>query len=262
VSLDISDNYLGPEAATLIAQAVRQRSTECDQLVELDCRWNQFGLEGCRSLVEAFRYPVKLMVSSNGVARTELDAVLRAVPHMQDVPLTSLASDPDFAARVDAEVEALLDGQTIYALVGGAPALEAVVETFYVRLLTDRQLSRFFTNVTMGRMRHLMTSFLCSVLGGPEKYKGLSMGPAHAHMSLSDDEFDATIAHLVQAVLHHLPHAPVPLLQKLLLLTESLRSSVVTKHLPGGKVAADGDGKAAAAASYDEVQAYTDDVQV
>ena len=82
--------------------------------------------------------------------------------------------------------------------VGGGSAVDAVVGTFYVYLITDPQLRPFFRNVAMGRMRHLQKSFVSVALGSIEKYKGKNMRDGHSHLGISDDHFSATVDHLVR----------------------------------------------------------------
>ncbi|CAE7891036.1 unnamed protein product, partial [Symbiodinium sp. KB8] len=117
---------------------------------------------------------------------------------------------------------------TIYEAIGGAPAVHAVVDTFYIFLVSHPATAPFFKNVAMGRMRHLQETFISTVLGaGDVKYSGKDMAAGHAHLGITDDVFDQTVALLVSAILHHLPEAPVPILHKLLAVVETLREPVV-----------------------------------
>lgn len=41
--------------------------------------------------------------------------------------------------------------QSLYEQLGGAPAIEAVVESFYRKMLSDDRVSRFFDGIDMDR---------------------------------------------------------------------------------------------------------------
>jgi hemoglobin len=127
----------------------------------------------------------------------------------------------------DAELASLLNGATIYEAIGGHDALAAVVNSFYVLMATDERVIRHFRSVTFGGMRRKQLAFLTQLLGGPAEYSGKAMGPAHAHLDITHAEYDATTTNLVSAILHHIPEPPVPIVRKLLQVTESMRADIV-----------------------------------
>lgn len=104
--------------------------------------------------------------------------------------------------------------------------MRAVVDTFYLYLVTDPETSRFFANISMGRMRHLQASFVGMVLGSGQSYRGRDM---RAHLGITHDVFDQTVSHLVAALLHHAPQAPQPVLAAVLDAVEGLRTDVVSE---------------------------------
>src|SRR6201998_3956249 len=64
---------------------------------------------------------------------------------------------------------------TIYEAIGGEPALVAVVDDFYVRVLADPQLARFFAGANMPRLKGRQVEFFAAALGGPDAYQGASL---------------------------------------------------------------------------------------
>ena len=83
---------------------------------------------------------------------------------------------------------------TVYELIGGAGAMDAAVDVFYRKVLTDDRISEFFDGVDMERQAAKQKAFLTMVLGGPVAYTGKDMRAAHAHLvtrGLSDAHFDA-----------------------------------------------------------------------
>ena len=85
---------------------------------------------------------------------------------------------------------------TLYERLGGAPAMEAAVDIFYRKVLTDDRISRFFEDVDMERQSAKQKAFLTMVTGGPANYSGQDMRQGHAHLvaqGLNDDHFDAVV---------------------------------------------------------------------
>jgi hemoglobin len=85
---------------------------------------------------------------------------------------------------------------TLYERLGGAPAMEAAVDIFYRKVLTDDRISRFFEDVDMERQAAKQKAFLTMVTGGPANYTGQDMRRGHAHLvaqGLNDDHFDAVV---------------------------------------------------------------------
>src|SRR4051812_6184203 len=86
---------------------------------------------------------------------------------------------------------------TIYDSIGGAPAVTVAVDMLYDRLLADRELRGYFAASDMRRLKGHMRSFLAAALGGAEIYAGRDMAAAHAHLRITDDDFDRTCGHVV-----------------------------------------------------------------
>jgi hemoglobin len=85
---------------------------------------------------------------------------------------------------------------TLFERLGGAPAMEAAVDIFYRKVLSDDRISRFFDDVDMERQAAKQKAFLTMVTGGPANYTGQDMRRGHAHLvaqGLNDDHFDAVV---------------------------------------------------------------------
>ena len=89
---------------------------------------------------------------------------------------------------------------TLYQHLGGEPAVEAVVDEFYDRVLADESLAPFFEDVPMAQLRAHQAAFITAVTGGPDEYDGADMRAAHAHLDLEDRHFDAVADHLADAL--------------------------------------------------------------
>jgi hemoglobin len=92
------------------------------------------------------------------------------------------------------------DQVSIYESIGGAAALAAVVDDFYLRVLADPQLTGFFAGVNMQKLKGRQVEFFAAALGGPDLYQGSSMRKVHAGRGISQADFDKVAFHLVAAL--------------------------------------------------------------
>jgi hemoglobin len=89
---------------------------------------------------------------------------------------------------------------SIYEEIGGEPALAAVVDDFYGRVLADPQLAGFFAGANMPKLKGRQVEFFAGALGGPDVYQGASMRQVHAGRGISQADFDKVAFHLTNAL--------------------------------------------------------------
>jgi hemoglobin len=92
---------------------------------------------------------------------------------------------------------------TLFQQLGGQAAVEAAVDNFYRKVLTDDRVSRFFEGIDMDRQIAKQKGFLTMAFGGPNNYSGKDMRTGHAHlvkMGLNDSHVDAIIELLGQTL--------------------------------------------------------------
>jgi hemoglobin len=89
---------------------------------------------------------------------------------------------------------------SIYEAIGGEPALVAVVDDFYVRVLADPQLAGFFAGANMPKLKGRQVEFFAAALGGPDAYQGVGMREVHAGRGISQADFDRVAFHLAAAL--------------------------------------------------------------
>jgi hemoglobin len=89
---------------------------------------------------------------------------------------------------------------TIYEEIGGAEAIEAVVEDFYVRVLADEQLAGFFTGTNMARLKGKQAEFFGAALGGPDPYTGAPMRQVHQGRGIARHHFNLVAGHLADSL--------------------------------------------------------------
>lgn len=85
---------------------------------------------------------------------------------------------------------------SLYDRLGGAAAVDAAVDIFYRKVLTDPRISHFFDAVDMDRQRTKQKAFLTLAFGGPGNYSGKAMRAGHAHLKLTEDHFNAVMENL------------------------------------------------------------------
>lgn len=120
---------------------------------------------------------------------------------------------------------------TIYDEIGGEPALTAVVDAFYERLVADPDLMSYFDGRDMRRLKAHQRALVTVALGGTEEYTGRMMQPAHAGMAITHEAFDKVLEHL-EAVLLGAGVAPVTA-AKVLAILQPLRTDVVESSMAG-----------------------------
>ncbi len=87
--------------------------------------------------------------------------------------------------------------ETIYARIGGEPAVRAAVDQLYERVLADSELSPFFEQVALEKLKKQQRDFFTQALGGPARYRGPDMRQAHTHLRIEQRHFDRVAGHLV-----------------------------------------------------------------
>lgn len=85
---------------------------------------------------------------------------------------------------------------TLYEKLGGQEAIDAVVDRFYERVLSDDRLAGFFDDTDVQELRAHQAAFLTYVTGGTDDWEGRSMREAHADLGITDEDFDAVAVHL------------------------------------------------------------------
>lgn len=118
--------------------------------------------------------------------------------------------------------------QSIFKQLGGEAAVDAAVEVFYRKVLSDDRISHFFEGVDMAAQASKQKAFLTMAFGGPHSYSGLDMRRAHAHLvekGLNDFHFDAVMENLA-ATMQELK-VPEALIAEAAAIAESTRNDVL-----------------------------------
>jgi hemoglobin len=117
---------------------------------------------------------------------------------------------------------------TLYEQLGGEAAVNAAVDIFYRKVLTDHRINRFFDGVDMDKQATKQKAFLTMAFGGPHNYTGEDMRNGHAHLvklGLDDSHFDAVMENLTATLVEL--NVPNQLIEQVATIAESTRNDVL-----------------------------------
>lgn len=87
--------------------------------------------------------------------------------------------------------------KSLYERLGGVYAIATVVDDFIDRVMTDPRLNKnplvdeAHHRVPPAGFKYLVTEMVCWASGGPQQYTGRNMKESHAHLKITQDEWDA-----------------------------------------------------------------------
>jgi hemoglobin len=93
---------------------------------------------------------------------------------------------------------------SLYERLGGVYAIATVVDDFIDRIMDDPRLNanpkvdEAHHKVSRAGFKYLVTEQVCWAAGGPQKYTGRSMYDSHAHLDISEGEWQAFLDDLRQ----------------------------------------------------------------
>ncbi len=109
---------------------------------------------------------------------------------------------------VRAQEQAAPVEKSLYERLGGVYSIATVVDDFIERLLVDAVLNanpkikEARERVPKAGLKFRVTALVCQLAGGPEVYTGRNMKDSHAHLNISEKEWDAMVADFVACLNH------------------------------------------------------------
>jgi hemoglobin len=94
--------------------------------------------------------------------------------------------------------------KSLYERLGGVYAIAAVVDDFIDRVMDDPRLNanpavnEAHHRVSRAGFKYLVTEQVCMATGGPQRYTGRSMYDSHAHLAITEPEWQAFLDDLRQ----------------------------------------------------------------
>lgn len=120
-----------------------------------------------------------------------------------------------------------MSGSSLYERLGGEAAVDAAVDKFYRKVLSDDRISRFFETTDMDLQRAKQKAFLTYAFGGPNQYSGKDLRKAHAPMHLTEADFDAVMGHLGDTLAEL--GVPAPLIAEAAAIALSVKNEVLNR---------------------------------
>jgi hemoglobin len=86
---------------------------------------------------------------------------------------------------------------SLYERLGGVYAIATVVDDFIDRIMDDPRLNanpkvnEAHHRVSRAGFKYLVTEQVCQATGGPQRYTGKSMYDSHAHLGITEREWQA-----------------------------------------------------------------------
>jgi hemoglobin len=130
--------------------------------------------------------------------------------------------------KIQSTTESRKMSDSLYEKLGGEGAVNAAVDIFYRKVLSDDTINHFFEGVDMEKQAAKQKNFMTMAFGGPNNYTGEDMRKGHAHLverGLNDEHFDAVAGHL-KSTLEELTVAE-ELINEVLGIVETTRNDVL-----------------------------------
>jgi hemoglobin len=93
--------------------------------------------------------------------------------------------------------------ETIFEKYGGFKTVSRLVMTFYDMVLDSDQIGGLFENTDMEKLVDHQTKFVASLLGGPASFSDDRLHQVHAHLAITDADFDEMAEILSDAMSEH-----------------------------------------------------------
>ncbi len=123
------------------------------------------------------------------------------------------------------------NAKSLYERLGGVYAIAAVVDDFIDRIMDDPRLNanpkvdEAHHRVSKAGFKYLVTEQVCWAAGGPQKYTGRSMHDSHAHLEITEAEWQYFLDDLRQTFDRF--GVPAPERAELLAIVESTKNDIV-----------------------------------
>lgn len=126
-------------------------------------------------------------------------------------PISGKAVDPEITVVYEGKTYAFADAasrttfneareNSLYHKLGGQPALAAVIDAFYVKVLADTRIKHHFEDINMEKQIRRQKAFLSAAFGGPVAWTGKNMRKAHDDLKLTEADFNAVAENLVSTL--------------------------------------------------------------
>jgi hemoglobin len=123
---------------------------------------------------------------------------------------------------------------SLYERLGGLAPISVVVSDFIDALMPDAVLNAnpaidaARKRVPAAYLKYHVTAMVCQATGGPCTYQGRDMNSSHAHLNITEKEWDRMVVVFKEVLAKH--KVPAAETQELLAIVGSTRSDIVMKR--------------------------------
>ncbi len=155
-------------------------------------------------------------------------------------PISGNQANPSITSAYEGKTYAFADAacrtkfndarsSSLYQKLGGKAAIDAAVESFYKKVLTDDRIKHFFDDVNMDKQRRKQKEFLSAAFGAPTPYAGKDLRKAHANLpGLNETHFNA-VAENLQKTLEELKVSK-ELIDQVMTIAASTKDAVLNRN--------------------------------
>ncbi len=124
--------------------------------------------------------------------------------------------------------------QSLYERLGGVYGIASVVDDFIDRIMDDPRLNanpkvdEAHHRVSRAGFKYLVTEQVCAATGGPQCYTGRSMHDSHAHLEITEAEWQAFLDDLRQTLAKF--GVPAAEQAELFAIVESTKADIVLRR--------------------------------
>lgn len=86
---------------------------------------------------------------------------------------------------------------TIYERIGGADVVAEVVDGLYARVLDDPELSPFFANSSVAKIKRIQNQFIAAALDGPVTVSDIDLSRIHQGLGVTREHVTRFVEHLI-----------------------------------------------------------------
>lgn len=87
-------------------------------------------------------------------------------------------------------------GASLYERIGGAEAVQRMLERFYASVMADADLNPYFASVVLDKLQRMQVEFFTAALDGPALYTGRPVIHAHHGRGITRPHFQRFVGHL------------------------------------------------------------------
>ncbi len=89
---------------------------------------------------------------------------------------------------------------TLFERIGGKQGIQRLVQEFYLRVLADEELSLFFKDTPMEKLRSMQYEFFSAALDGPVEYSGRPIHHVHQGLGIKPRHLGRFLDHLFSTI--------------------------------------------------------------